>query len=207
MKQSKLQELFSKHKFRFFTLGDFNLNIFGVRKTDSDRSRFDDLICIAYSVNGKWKTYAFDATTSPGIYRLGEKMGNEKGTAILRAGYQYRFKIGTHRSRYGALVQAEEFTVIRDNDKDGELSLDEDVERGTFGINLHHASGTGVSSLIGEWSWGCQVIASIFKWRIFWALIVKSSAIFGKYFTYSLFNESDLGMSLVEFKDKMNYRK
>lgn len=203
MKDEYLKELFESKGFKFFTKGLFNLNIFGVRASTGDTNRFKDLICIAYKNREGWQTFAMDATTSPSALVLGKKMGTERGTAILPTG-QYKMKIGFHKNKYEALVQAEPFTVIRDKNKDNELSFDGELETGWFGINLHHASFMGVSKFVGLWSIGCQVIAGIKNWKKFWKIVRKSADIFGKYFTYSLFDEKDLGMCVKEFKSKMN---
>ena len=202
MKQTDLKELFDKKGFKFFERGMFNLNIFGVRHSSGDTNRFKDLICIAYKNREGWQTFAMDATTSPSSLVLGKKIGTEKGTAILPVG-QYRMMIGTHKG-YEALVQAEKFTVIRDKNKDNELTFDGELDTGWFGINLHHASEMGTSKFIGMWSIGCQVIASIKEWKKFWKIVKKSSKIFGKYFTYSLFDEKDLNVCIHDFKDIMN---
>ncbi len=61
---------------------------------------------------------------------------NRNGTAHLLNG-QYRYKIGRHRNRYPALVQAEAVIVERYFDTDKKPRL---KDTGWFGINIHRGS-------------------------------------------------------------------
>ena len=58
--------------------------------------------------------------------------------------------------------------------------------------DIHHASQTGKSTNVDNWSAGCQVIADIKNWNEFIGLCQESVKIFGNSFTYTLINEKDL---------------
>jgi len=222
MKKDILRKLFGDFGFPFFTVGEYNINLFGVRRGTSDPNKFDDIICVATETENGWFTWAMPATTDPGSPVLGKSgMGNKNGTAMLPASTllkkSYKFKIGKHKNKYPALNQATAFTLVRDNDKDGKLLnpqmiskavADGNIYTGYFGINIHHASSKGISPSVENWSWGCQVVQSIFDWEKLWSLIKRSKLTFGSTFSYTLFNEQDivrsLGCNLDSFFSEMN---
>lgn len=217
-----LKALYTHFSIPFFTKGFYNLNIFGVRAKNRDTNLFDDLICIAFKSEAGWETMAFPATTDPGMSVLEDKMGNPNGTAYLpvstlKNAQRYKFRIGKHKNKYVALVQAIPFTILRDNDKNGkaiplerekELLLKGLVSKGYFGINIHRSTSHGSSREVNDWSWGCQVIQSSFDWEKFIGIVLHSSAFYGNTFTYTLFSEDDikevLGLSLQSFSYIMN---
>lgn len=106
----------------------------------NDRGIYDDAIWI-YHDGG---VASFNANVDPTIYR--------KDIANLKPGVWF-YKRGIHglskppELRYEALVQACEFTVIRDGNPPYE-------ETGYFGINLHKGGNEST------WSLGCQTIYS-----------------------------------------------
>lgn len=225
MKYSRkvLRDLFGKFGFRFYEAGLYNVNIFGVRASATGSNAFDDIMCVAFDTEAGWYTCSFPITTDPGKTVLGqEKMGHEKGTAILpastlKSSSQYRFKLGMHKGKYPALVQSESFKIVRDVDKNYHIHTRQmiqdkllawDVDVGFFGINIHHATAKGFSTSVNDWSWGCQVFQSIFDWEKFMAIINHSASIYGERFTYTLFDESDimtcLGTDLNGFHHFMN---
>ena len=149
--------------YAIFQNGPYDLNLFGIRSAHLFPGSFDDLMGCAYqNVEGSWVVEYWQATTDPGLYWL-EHPQNVKGCAILCPG-QYRgvYAIDKHAGAYDALCQRNgPVTVWRDNDRDKVLDHDVETDTGMFGINLHHASYTGTSSVVGKWSAGCQVIANI----------------------------------------------
>ena len=136
----------------------YDLNLIGIRSRDARTERFDDWICAAYVVGDRWCWFPMPATTDPGTYWRVNPM-NQKGTAILQEGqHRAAFKRGLHRG-YPALVQARELPVYRDADRDGVLDVaGVDVDVGWHGLNVHRASVNGISTSVGRWSAGCQVI-------------------------------------------------
>ena len=215
-----VQELYTKFGFKLYTKGVYNLNLFGVRRESAIPNKFDDIICIACNTESGWLTWAIPATTDAGSSVLNADFGGLGGTATLPAstvkgGMQYKFKWGTHKGKYPAFQQAEPFRLVRDSDKNGvnlttteiqELLNAGSISEGYFGINIHHASSIGVSNNVDNWSWGCQVIASIHDWVKFTSIVERSVSIYGDVVTYTLFNEVDLGMSIDEFYTEMNGR-
>lgn len=186
--------LFKRKGYVYFTDGDYNLNIIGIRSNNNNvvTNEFDDFIVVTYKLpNGNWTKMIFSATTEPGITYMHNPM-NGKGTAILPEG-QYRgcFRVGLHKGKYKALVQYKPIKVYRDNNRDDKYDLDPSTfDKGMFGINIHKA---GIASKrVDNWSAGCQVIATDAEFKSFMSLVSKSAAKYGDKFTYTLINEKDL---------------
>lgn len=182
---------------RIFNTPDkpFNLNIVGIRTRSRVPRRFDDWLTVFYNSYGRWIFDTFPATTDPGLYYLGEEMGSEKGTAILKADqYRSAYEIGQHRGKYPALVQSGPVTVIRDADRDEELDYKSDEkEAGHFGINIHRARPQGErSAQVANWSAGCQVVSAPHHFDYLMTLCEKAESRFGNSFTYTLLHQRDL---------------
>ena len=141
--------------------GDGHLTIFGVRSSTREANRFDDLLGVAYTVDGRWVVETFAATTDPGTYWL-RNPSRVAGTAILVPG-QYRdtWKIDLHGGKYRALCQRSgPVKVYRDGDRDDMIDMDpSSIAEGYFGINIHRSSASGESTQVDKWSAGCQVFA------------------------------------------------
>ncbi len=98
--------------YAFFENGEFNLNIIGVRNSDTGKkvtNAFDDKLIVAYKQGGGWVVKEWPATCD-----------NGGGTARLVPN-QYRgsHAIGLHQGKYEALKQCGPVTVYRDFTKDG----------------------------------------------------------------------------------------
>lgn len=186
----ELIDAYNRNNYKLYTEGDLNLNIFGIRSNIRKANLFDDTIGILYKFNNKWTLFTAEGTTDAGNKSLVSPVNN-KGCAILKAGqYIGAFKIGYHKGRYEALIQNKELPVYRDNNYDTVLDFDEKtLENGMFGINIHHASNIGKSSLVENWSAGCQVIADITDWNDFMHIVNLSG---GRIFSYTLFNEYEV---------------
>lgn len=172
----------------------FNLNIVGIRSRTRVPNRFDDWLTVFYRSNEQWIFNTFPATTDPGLYFLGDEMGSDEGTAILKEGqYRSAYKIGTHRDRYRALVQAKPVTVIRDFDRDRELDYSSGREEtGHFGINIHRANRDRASIQVDNWSAGCQVVCDPLQFNYFLDICEKGAKEWGNAFTYTLLHQDDL---------------
>jgi len=170
----------------------FNLNIVGIRNNNPEPNKFDDEICVFWAFRKKWTIKKYKATTDPGLTYLLEPI-NVAGTAILKEGqYRRTFKLGLHKKKYTALVQAEPVTVIRDFNRDSKLDFDSGIEQtGFFGIHIHHASYSGESTLVNKWSAGCQVLANINEYNEFIKLCKNATAEWGEKFTYTLISKKD----------------
>ena len=187
------QKIFARKGYAFFTKGEYNLNIIGVRhKGAKVTNHFDDCLVVIYNTgNEKNVKRVFTCTTLPGKKAMEHPM-QVKGTAILKEG-QYRgaWKIGYHKGKYKALCQAKPVPVYRDGNKDDKFDLNPiSIDRGIFGINIHKAGDN--STLVDGWSFGCQVLAKSLDFNALMRLAERSASIFGNSFTYTLINEEDL---------------
>ena len=184
--------------YKWFEGGDYNLNIVGIRNSETGNvvtNKFDDKITISYSVGDKLKYYEFNCTTDPGKYWVKNIM-RKNGVAILKPG-QYRgsHKIGLHQGKYEALRQQKPVKVYRDNNKDGKYDLlEENVQEGIFGINIHRATKWEgkESTQIDKWSAGCQVIAANNDFKFFMEICNKAKDIYSNSFTYTLIESKDI---------------
>lgn len=194
MKYYDIQALYLSKRYKFFTSGVYNLNIFGIRSKDRTADLFNDIIGAAYTDEFNQKQLlTFKATTDPGAYWLGSRMGNFQGTGILIPGqYFSAFKLGIHKGKYPALTQSEKakFKVWRDSDQDGKLDLNGKIYDDISGLNLHTTSFINNIKNVGAYSAGCQVIQNDKDFLVFMAIINRSAEIYGDYFTYTLFDEN-----------------
>lgn len=189
------RSLFAKKGYAFFTEGNYNLNIIGVRNTSTNKvtNKFDDLLIVDYNTGRCHKRQLFNITTTPGLYYMNKPV-NSKGAAILVPG-QYRgaFKFGKHKGKYRALCQCKSLPVYRDNNKDDIFDLKpETIENGIFGINIHRSNEFAVSTNVDKWSAGCQVFANPKEYMTFIRLVEASIPIYGDTFTYTLLNDNEL---------------
>ena len=180
--------------YAYFTKGKYNLNIIGIRNaSNSVTNKFDDVIVVEYiDMYGVKSREIFAATTDPGITSM-TKPVSYKGCAILVPG-QYRgcYQLGKHKGKYEALVQRKPVKVYRDNNHDETYDYNPiSIDEGVFGINIHKAGLE--STVINNWSAGCQVVASASNLVILVAVAKKQIAYTGcKSFTYTLINEEDM---------------
>ena len=72
--------------------------------------------------------------------------------------------------------------------------LEENVQEGIFGINIHRATKYEgrKSTQIDKWSAGCQVIAANDDFRLFMEICNKAKDIWSNSFTYTLIESKDL---------------
>jgi hypothetical protein len=184
--------------YKWFENGDYNLNIVGVRNSDTLNevtNKFDDCMTLSYKVDGEWQYHCLDCTTDPGRHWV-ENILKESGVAILKPN-QYRgsHKIGLHQGKYEALRQQKPVQVYRDNNLDNCYDLiEENIEQGIFGINIHRATKYEgrKSTQIDKWSAGCQVIAANDDFKLFMEICNKAKDHWGNSFTYTLIESDDL---------------
>ena len=196
--REQVQKAVESKDYRWFEGGDYNLNIVGIRNSDTQgkvTNKFDDCVTVSYSVNGEMMFHCFGATTDPGSHRERNLM-NKDGVAILVPG-QYRGShiIGLHQGKYEALRQKSPLKVYRDKNKDGVYDFtEESIKEGIYGINIHRATSRegGKSTQIDRWSAGCQVIAANSDFKLFMELTNKSAKLYGNSFTYTLIESKDI---------------
>lgn len=196
IKNANFSKIFNNLNYAYFTNGEYNLNIIGVRANMDNRvtNRYDDVIVVEYKENGKLIRKMWDITTEPGS-KLMRNPSNSKGTAILVPG-QYRgvYKIDLHRGKYKALCQRNgSVKVYRDKNRDNVYDCDVNtIDKGWFGINIHRSNETYTRTTIDGYSAGCQVFNNPKDFSEFMKLVEKSASIYGNKFTYTLITENDL---------------
>jgi len=197
--REQVQEAVENHAYKYFTQGRYNLNIVGIRNSDTKgrvTNAFDDLMTISYKDNNlTWHYHEYDCTTDPGTHWV-KNLLNSDGVAILKPG-QYRgsHKIGLHQGKYEALRQKKPLEVYRDNNKDGVYDcIEENVKEGIYGINIHRATAKsgGKSTRVDKWSAGCQVIARNSDFKEFMDICNEANNEWGNSFTYTLIESKDI---------------
>lgn len=152
MKKYKVEEL----QLQFTKLGYkwLSFQIVGIRSKADSPNKFDDLIGLVEKDNITW----FTGTTNPGIHWL-KNLLNPKGAALLKPNqYLDTWKLALHQGKYEALCQRKPVTVYRDSNKNNFTEETSVVDTGLFGINIHRANPSVISTIIDKWSAGCQVL-------------------------------------------------
>ena len=195
-KSFDFEKLFKKKGYAYFTKGNYNLNIIGVRSNQNNKvtNKYDDCLVVIYNTESGWKRQIYTITTEPGRSIM-KALSNTKGTAILAPG-QYRgaYKIDKHHGKYDALCQRNKpVKVYRDNNKDDVYDyIPENTETGMFGINIHRSNEFWTRSTVDGYSAGCQVFNDPKEFVSFMSLVKKAAAIYGNCFTYTLITEEDI---------------
>jgi hypothetical protein len=188
----KIKQAMKIKDYKFFESGDYNLNIIGIRNSDTGSkvtNVFDDLLTVSYKIGDVWHFKKWAATTDPGTKGVKE-FHNAQGVARLVPG-QYRgsHAIGLHQGKYEALKQAKPVKVYRDANKD--MTYDTKlITEGIYGINIHKAGAD--STYVENWSEGCQVFKKSADFDEFMALVKKAATLHGNSFTYTLLESKDL---------------
>jgi len=189
-----ISDVYGKLNYPFYT-SEFNVNIFGIRNPEKQVDEFNDILGIAYIDSfGRPMVIVSPGTTKPGIYYLNNKLGNVKGTFILKEGYYKScWKRGLHTGKYDALVQSPKSTFEgwRDNDSDGKLDMSGALYKDVTGLNYHTTSFINDKEKVGAYSAGCQVDQDDLDYIPKRAIIYKSMEIYGDYVSYALFNLKD----------------
>ena len=193
--KSSIEKSMKNEGYAFFSKGDYNLNIIGVRNNSGRADVFDDTLLVIYKVDGEWVVDTYPATTEPGPGIL-RKPINKNGTAILVPG-QYRsvYKIDTHggKRKYTALCQRNgKVAVWRDKNKNTKPDYVGALSNGMFGINIHRHWGSDEREYTGSVSAGCQVFQSSKDFYEFMDTCNKAADKWGNSFTYTLISEDDL---------------
>ena len=66
-----IEKAVKQKNYKWFETGDYNLNIVGVRNSDTGTkvtNKFDDKITLSFKCGGDWEFYVYDCTTDPGRY-------------------------------------------------------------------------------------------------------------------------------------------
>jgi hypothetical protein len=195
--REQVEEAVLSKDYKYFTSGDYNVNINGIRNSDTCErvtNHYDDWMTVSYMVDGEWKYHIWPITTDPGLYWMDHPM-NKDGCAILVPG-QYRgvYKLDYHRGKYLALCQRlGSVSVYRDGDKDDMYDFNAaTISDGKFGINIHRSSAYNTTTEIDRYSAGCQVFSNPDDFDEFIDIMKKSSEIWGNKFTYTLIESNDI---------------
>ena len=195
--QKLIEQAVINKGYKWFTRGNYNLNIVGIRNSNTTQvtNKFDDQITLSYYKFGKPVYHEFKATTDPGSH-WERNLLNPNGVAILVPDqYRSSHEIRLHQGKYNALCQKKPVKVYRDKNKDGVYDLsEENIHEGIYGINIHRATSKkgGISTQVDRWSAGCQVIASNSDFYLFMNILYKSKKLYGNSFTYTLIESKDI---------------
>lgn len=188
------EKLFKEKGYAWFTKGNYNLNIIGVRSNNNKvTDKYDDILVVDYNTDNCHKRVCYTITTEPGKYYM-QNLCNPKGAAILVPG-QYRgcWQIGLHHGKYKALCQCKAVKVYRDNNKDMIYNMTpKNIDKGIFGINIHRSNKTCICNTIDKYSAGCQVFNDPVEFNAFMRLCEAQRKLYGNTFTYTLINEEDM---------------
>ena len=191
MSIAHLQGVIEGMGYKWFSKGDYNVNIIGVRNPNLVANSFDDTMLCAFKIKGVWQLKEWPITTDAGKFWLAHPM-NEKGCAILVPNqYLGAYALDLHRGVYKALCQRGEVEVYRSDNKDQILDFNDTTkEWGMFGINIHRAGDD--SKIVEKWSAGCSVFKRRAEFDNFIQICTKARGIWGNSFTYTLIKEQDL---------------
>jgi len=189
--KDKIESVIKAKGYKWFE-GDYNLNIVGVRNSDTGTAvtnAFDDKITVSYQVDGKWVYKEWMNTTDPGTKGVKE-YHNAAGVARLVPGqYINSHALGMHQGKYEALKQFGKVKVYRDANRD--MNYDEKViQEGVFGINIHKAGAN--STYVENWSEGCQVFKRAADFEEFMVIARKAASVGNSKFTYTLIESKDI---------------
>ena len=189
------RKLFESKKYAYFTKGNYNLNIIGIRTNIKKKitNAYDDYLVVIYNTEKGWTRQIYNITTKPGLYYMKSPVNNN-GTAIL-VPMQYRstWVIGKHKGKYEALCQKKPVFVFRDANRDSAYDIKpETIDNGIFGINIHRSNETWTRNTVDKYSAGCQVFNDPKQFNSFMRLCKEQAKRYGNSFTYTLLDESEL---------------
>lgn len=184
----EFEEEFARKGYAFFTQGDYNLNLIGVRSPRDKAGDFDDVMVCLYKVKGAWRVHIWPITTDPGAHYLKNPI-NKKGCAILVPGqYRSAYVIGEHHGSPALVQHGGPVRVWRDGNEDTTLNWaygSRGIE-GWYGINIHRAKAQGITESPDYHSAGCQVFALASEHKAMMDLARCAAKLYGNSFTYTL---------------------
>ena len=121
-------------------------------------------------------------------------MGKDGVAILVPNQYRGSHEIRLHQGKYEAVCQKKPVKVYRDKNKDGKYDmLEENIQEGIFGINIHKAgSRANGSTQIDKWSAGCQVFSKESNFDVFMELAKNAKALYGNAVTYTLIESKDI---------------
>ncbi len=183
-----IRQAMKKYSYPFYSRGNFNLNIIGIRASNREAGHFDDEIVVLFYHYGAPVMLSFPATTDSGRPGLLRPL-LRRGAAVMASGhYPGMWRIGEHRGR-PALVQRGACSVYRDNNRDTRIDIGAETETGLYGINCHDG---GYAQKVGHWSKGCQVVQRRSDHQVLMAMARCGAERWGNSFSYTLLDEEKL---------------
>lgn len=186
-----LKKAIAKKGYKWF---DNAPNIIGVRTTLQVPDVFNDVMCVVYKENGVEKLFTATFTSEPGV-AYQKKLLNPKGCWVMMPNQMIdAYTLGYHQGKadHSCLKSTGKIYGLRDADLDGiagNSGTPAWAEGSGIGANIHGANKAGITSKIGPWSAGCQVINDWEKKEEL-IKICKESGV--SKFTYTLLEEKDL---------------
>lgn len=180
--KEKIEKTLKIKGYVFFETGDFNVNIIGIRNDATGKkvtNLFDDWMTLTYKYGTTWIYKQWPCTTDNGAGTARVVEGQYRGSHIIRK----------HQGKYDAVCQDRSIKVYRDSVNDG-IYDESKIQEGVFGINIHKAGAS--STLVNNWSEGCQVFKNEKDFNEFMAICAKASSLHGNRFTYTLINSNDI---------------
>ncbi len=207
----KIQELYAKMGYRFFSSKPYDLN-FGVIRTDltngldQSADAFNDIFFVAYlDETGKGRVHEYMGTVDPGKLELLDPsfaQAKKDGTAIIAEGYYPSvYVLGTHGTgqwQHEALRQDGTMSYYRDNNRDVILDL-VGKRSDNYATNHHAADKVNLRKTIGRYSAGCAVAQNYADLQKTIALVKKQASVgLGRRVSFAVFSESKLGKKCAE---------
>lgn len=138
-------------------------NLIGIRTALQAPDIFNDILAMVYKVGTAEKLYTATFTSEPGV-TYQKKLLNPKGCWVMMPAQMIdAYTSGYHQGKpeHPALRSTGKIFGLRDADLDGIAGNSGTpvwVDGTTVGANIHGANKAGITSKIGPWSAGCQVI-------------------------------------------------
>ena len=180
--KEQIEKTLKMKGYAFFETGVFNINIVGIRNSTTGKkvtNAFDDFMTVIYKDGEIWIYKQWACTTDNGAGTARVVEGQYRGSHIIRK----------HQGKYDAVCQDRPIKVYRDYVNDG-IYDETKIQEGVFGINIHKAGAD--STLVNNWSEGCQVFKKEKDFNEFMTICTKGSLLHGNRFTYTLINSNDI---------------
>lgn len=164
-----------------------DLNVVGLRNPHGTLDAFDDAVCAFHrSILTGWAFYIWTATLDPGKPSI-EKPTRSDGTAVMAVGQtRGAFTFGMHHGEYECLSPAVPIPVLRYKSA-ADYATGKGTPSTSSSTQIHHASSSHTSTVVGPWSEGCAVFASAVDFAELMKLCHKqTSAGLGDRFTWTV---------------------
>lgn len=191
----KLKSVILKKGYKWF---DDQPNIIAVRTNLQVPDVFNDILFIVYKFAGKENLFTATITTEPGVYYQ-KQLLNPKGCWVMMPNQMIdAYTPGLHQGKadHRCLKSVGKIYGLREDDADGIIGNDKDAivgwQEGTsIGANIHGSKKDGESTVVGQWSAGCQVHSNWEKKEEMMDICEKMYPKLSR-FTYTLLTENDL---------------